>query len=158
MCLFLRTVFSTIGLLGVCDFPHYCLRFIFSSICLRIDSVFFLSVVSTGCLRFPWRAWSLRVCLWFIHGVISVILSPSRFDSIFIVGFLRLLPSLTIGFSLSAACGALTDWAFFLYSYVALPTHDVVLIHVLSVCWLDYWLPFSLPAWCLHALSAPWIL
>ena len=157
MCLFLRTVFSTIGLLGVCDFPHYCLRFIFSSICLWVDCVF-LPVVSTGCLRFPWRAWSLQVCLWFIHGVIFVILSPSRFDSIFIVGFLWLPHGLTVGFALPAAYGVLIGWAFFLYSCVALPARDVVLICVLSVCWLDCWLSFSLPTWSLHALSSPRIL
>ena len=45
-CLFLRTVFSMIGLLGACDFPHCCLRFIFCSISLWVDSVF-----SSGCMH-----------------------------------------------------------------------------------------------------------
>ena len=119
---------------------------------------FFLLDVSTSCLRFLWHAWSLWVCLWFIYGVISVIISPSRFDSIFIVGFLWLPHSLTAGFALPAACGVLIGWSFFLYSCVALPARDVVLICVLSVCWLDCWLSFSLPMWSLHALSSPRIL
>ena len=43
-CLFLRSAFSMIGLLGACDFPHCCLWFIFSLIFLWVDSIF-----SSGC-------------------------------------------------------------------------------------------------------------